>query len=49
MACQRQLAGSLVKVVVLHSNADYTLPCSNGIEYLYKSDHDPVIAIFDLP
>lgn len=39
----------LVGVNVLHCNADYPLPFSDGEGFIHKSDHDPVIGTFMLP
>ncbi len=39
----------LVRVEVLHSNADFPLPYSDDDGYLHKSDHDPVVAVFMIP
>ncbi|MCD4803948.1 MAG: lamin tail domain-containing protein [Anaerolineales bacterium] len=39
----------LVRVEVLHSNADFPLPFSSDESYWGKSDHDPLIATFILP
>jgi len=45
----KALEGYLVRVDVLHCNADYPLPLSAGNGFLHQSDHDPVIATFLLP
>ena len=39
----------LVKVNVLHCNADYPLPFSDDEGFIHKSDHDPVIGRFLVP
>jgi predicted extracellular nuclease len=39
----------LIKVEVLHCNADYPLPSSDEKDYIHKSDHDPVVATFAVP
>lgn len=39
----------LVEVNVLHCNADYPLPFSDGEGFTHKSDHDPVIGTFLVP
>ena len=39
----------LVRVEVLHSNADFPLPFSGDSGYLRKSDHDPVVGVFIIP
>jgi predicted extracellular nuclease len=38
----------LEQVVILHVNADYPLPDPDDTSPLRKSDHDPVIAIFNV-
>ena len=43
------LMALLTDVVILHTNADYVLPAEGDETPLHKSDHDPVIAIFQLP
>ncbi len=43
------LYDQLVRVDVLHSNADYPPPPAEDHSPLHKSDHDPVIAVFRLP
>ncbi len=43
------LEALLVSVIVLHSNADFTLPYSTDESIIHKSDHDPVIAVFVVP
>jgi predicted extracellular nuclease len=35
-------------VYILHINADYTLPLAGDESPVHKSDHDPVIVIYDL-
>lgn len=37
---------NLVRVEVLHVNADYTLPAPDDTSPRRKSDHDPVVAVF---
>jgi len=39
----------LIRVEVLHSNADFPLPFSTDDSYWGKSDHDPLLAVFILP
>jgi len=43
------LEAYLVEVNVLHCNADFPLPLSNGESFIHKSDHDPVIGTFLVP
>ena len=43
------LVAYLVDLNVLHCNADYPLPFSDGEGFIHKSDHDPVIGIFVIP
>jgi len=43
------LEAYLVELSVLHCNADYPLPLSDGEGFIHKSDHDPVIGIFVIP
>ena len=43
------LEGYLVRVDVLHCNADFPLPFSDDEGYIHKSDHDPVIGTFLVP
>jgi predicted extracellular nuclease len=43
------LMGMLQKVVILHVNADFPLPEPDDTSPLRKSDHDPVIAVFNIP
>ncbi|MCJ7715719.1 MAG: endonuclease/exonuclease/phosphatase family protein [Anaerolineales bacterium] len=39
----------LVRVDVLHFNADYPLPLSTDGSYVHKSDHDPLVTTFFIP
>jgi len=43
------LEAYLIKVEVLHCNADYPLPSSDYEGFIHKSDHDPVIGTFLAP
>lgn len=43
------MLGLLTGFDVLHSNADYPLPRSGDTSLFHVSDHDPVIATFQLP
>ncbi|MCB2178621.1 lamin tail domain-containing protein [bacterium] len=36
-------------VTVLHVNADFPISAADDVSPLHKSDHDPVIVVFDLP
>jgi len=44
-----KLMDLLDMLVVLHVNADYPLPDPDDTSPLRKSDHDPVVAVFNLP
>ena len=39
----------ILRVDILHVNADYPLPLSDDTSPYHKSDHDPVIVVFTSP
>jgi predicted extracellular nuclease len=44
-----ELDALISEVVVLHFNADFPLPLPEDTSSMHKSDHDPVLVIFEIP
>jgi predicted extracellular nuclease len=44
-----ELDALISEVVVLHFNADFPLPLPGDISSMHKSDHDPVLVVFEIP
>ena len=42
------LMDKLIRVEILHTNADYAIPESDDTSPLHKSDHDAVVAVFSI-
>ncbi|MBN2045121.1 MAG: endonuclease/exonuclease/phosphatase family protein [Anaerolineales bacterium] len=44
-----ELDALISEVVVLHFNADFPLPLPDDLTSMHKSDHDPVLVVFEMP
>ncbi len=44
-----ELDALISEVVVLHFNSDYPLPMPGDVTSMHKSDHDPVLVVFEIP
>ena len=44
-----ELDALISEVVVLHFNSDYPIPTPDDVTSMHKSDHDPVLVVFEIP